>query len=95
VHRQLAGHLSALAETRSVLEQRFLVLCEGAGLPVPEVNPTIAGIEVDALWREQRLVVELDGHQAHSYPAAAERDRDRELRLRSSGYRVLATPGGK
>ena len=39
-------------------------------------------------WREQQLVVEVDGHEAHAYPAAAERDRDRELRLRSSGYRV-------
>ena len=87
--RALARHLPTLAETRSVLEQRFLVLCEGADLPLPEVNASVVGLEVDALWREQRLVVEVDGHQAHAYPAAAERDRDRELRLRSSGYRVL------
>ena len=54
---------TALAETRSVLEQRFLVLCEGADLPLPEVNASVVGLEVDALWREQQLVVEVDGHR--------------------------------
>jgi hypothetical protein len=81
-------HLPALAETLSALEERFLILCESSGMTPPEVNVTLAGLKVDALWRGQRVIVELDGHEAHSYPAAAERDRRRDLILRGAGYKI-------
>ncbi len=84
----LDSHLPSLAHTLSALEERFLLLCEDAGVPLPEVNVLVAGLKVDALWRARRLVVELDGHDAHGYPAAAERDRRRELTLRDAGYDV-------
>jgi very-short-patch-repair endonuclease len=71
-----------------VLEERFLILCESSGMTPSEVNVTLAGLEVDALWRGQRVIVELDGHEAHSYPAAAERDRRRDLMLRGAGYEI-------
>ena len=73
----------------SVLEERFLALCESSGIVLPEVNETICGLKVDALWRDQRLVVELDGYAAHGGRAAIEQDRGRELRLRAAGYVVL------
>lgn len=85
----LERHRPELARTLSVLEERFLELCEEHGIPVPEVNVEVAGLMVDAFWREQRVVVELDGHAAHGTPAAAERDRRRELTLRAAGCRVL------
>lgn len=85
----LARHSPQLARTLSVLEERFLALCEGRGFPVPEVNARLAGMTVDALWREQRVVVELDGYAAHGTRAAIERDRHREVDLRAHGYRVL------
>jgi hypothetical protein len=85
----LERHLPQLAETLSVLEERFLELCEGAGLPPPEVNPRVGRVRVDALWRDQGIAVELDGRAAHSGAAAMKRDRDRELALRAKGSQVV------
>jgi hypothetical protein len=89
LRRALGEHFPELARTLSVLEERFLSLCERAGLPMPEVNATVAGLMVDAVWEDARLVVELDGHAAHARAAAIERYRGRELTLRSAGYIVL------
>jgi very-short-patch-repair endonuclease len=58
-------------------------------LPLPEVNVRLAGWMVDALWPEQRVVVELDGHQNHRSPAQIERDRRKDLELRAAGFIVL------
>ena len=85
----LDSHLPDLAATRSVLEERFLALCETAQIPLPEVNATVQGLMVDALWPGERVIVELDGHAAHSRPFAIARDRERDLTLRSAGYLVL------
>ena len=75
--------------TRSELEQRFLRLCEQAGVPPPAANLFIAGAEVDMSWPDHRLVVELDGHETHRTRAAFERDRQRDTALQLAGYRVL------
>lgn len=85
----LCRHLPDLAFTLSELERRFLELLADAGIPTPEVNVSVGGMMVDALFREARVVVELDGHEFHANPAAAEEDRRRELRLRALGYRVV------
>jgi predicted transcriptional regulator of viral defense system len=89
LRRALSTHLPELAEAASELERRFLLLCERAGIAMPEVNVFIAGLKVDCLWRAQRVVVELDGHETHDRPAAAERDRHRDLTLRAAGFVVL------
>jgi hypothetical protein len=60
-----------------------------AGLPAPEVNARILGHEVDFLWRDEGLVVEVDGFQFHSTRAAFERDRQRDAELQGAGLRVL------
>jgi very-short-patch-repair endonuclease len=41
---------------------------------------------VDALWREEGVIVELDGAGTHGRPAAVREDRERELTLRSAGF---------
>jgi hypothetical protein len=51
--------------TRSKLEARFLTLCRRHGLATPGVNVSVGAFRVDFLWRESRLVVEMDGWQAH------------------------------
>ncbi len=94
--RRGVGRLKKLLEddgpstvTRSEAEERFLALVRSAGLPAPEVNVLVHGHEVDFLWREQGLVVEVDGFQFHSTREAFERDRRRDAELQSAGLRVL------
>ncbi len=89
IRRALSLHCPELARTRSVLEERFVALIERHRIAMPEVNVRLEGFVVDALWRRERVVVELDGHDTHSYPAAAERDRRRDLLLRRGGFTVL------
>lgn len=83
------AHLPQLAKTLSVLEERFLDLCEQARIPVPEVNGRVSRMRVDALWRVQRVAVELDGAAAHGSWAAIKRDRRREMALRAQGFQVV------
>jgi very-short-patch-repair endonuclease len=83
------AHYRPLPDTRSNLERRFLGLCRNAGLPRPAVNVPVLGYEVDFLWPEARLVVELDGFEHHRDRGAFERDRRRDARLQLAGYRVV------
>lgn len=75
--------------TRSKAERLMLALLAAAELPVPEVNARLQGLEVDFLWRAQRLVVEFDGRMFHGREGAYERDRRRDQVLLAAGYRVL------
>jgi very-short-patch-repair endonuclease len=77
------------AITRSELEERFLALVAESDLPRPQTNVLLHGLEVDALWREQDLVAELDGQATHLTAAAFERDRARDARLLLHGLRVV------
>lgn len=74
--------------TRSDPERDFLRLCRRHHLPRPEVNAPIGPYTVDFLWREQRLVVEIDGRAAHRGRRAFEDDHERELYLHGLGYQV-------
>jgi len=74
--------------TSSEAERRFLALVRAAGLPTPEVNVRMAGFEVDFLWREHRLAVEIDGYAFHGDRTAFERDREKDADLQAAGYRV-------
>jgi very-short-patch-repair endonuclease len=49
----------------------------------------VEGELVDALWREQRVIVELDGFAFHKSRAQFEADRARDAKLQVAGYRVL------
>jgi hypothetical protein len=87
--RALVAYREPPHVTRSELERGFLALCRDAGLPAPATNAWITDQEVDMLWADQRLVVELDGHHYHQTVAAFERDRIRDTALQLAGYRVL------
>ena len=73
--------------TRAEFEDAFLAFVRRHGLPTPETNQIVAGYEVDAVWREQRLVVELDGREYHEN--AFEEDRERDATLLNAGFPVL------
>ena len=75
--------------TRSELERIFLSLCRRHRLPQPEVNTRIGPYEVDFLWRDRALIVQTDGFRHHGDRTAFERDRARDARLQSLGFRVL------
>jgi predicted transcriptional regulator of viral defense system len=89
LRKALERHQPRLALTRSPLENAFIPLCESAGIAVPEINVRIAGWTVDALWRREGLVVELDGYGNHHTRAQIERDRRKELCLRRAGLSVI------
>jgi very-short-patch-repair endonuclease len=76
------------ARTRSRAEERLLWLTRKAALPAPEVNARLGRWEVDFLWREQRLVVEVDGCASHSSPWAFERDHAKTAELQAAGFAV-------
>jgi very-short-patch-repair endonuclease len=75
--------------TRSELEARLLALCRRHRLPRPVVNARVGRLTVDFLWREQRLIVELDGWESHRTRSAFEGDRARDARLKVLGYEVV------
>jgi hypothetical protein len=89
LRKSLARHQPRLAFTRSDLEKRFIRLCEEAGLPLPELNGRVSRMRIDALWRDEKLAVELDGREGHGSRAQSERDRRRDLRLRGYGFTVV------
>jgi very-short-patch-repair endonuclease len=76
--------------TNSSLEELMLGLCRRWNLPQPEVNAELLlggqRAQVDFLWREQRVVIEVDGFKYHRTRAAFRRDRRRDRLLELEGY---------
>jgi very-short-patch-repair endonuclease len=85
----LSLYAEGATPTRSELEERFLNLCDDHDIPRPQVNTRIEGEEVDFVWREKRLIVEVDGYAYHRSPSAFEQDRERDVTLALAGWRVL------
>jgi hypothetical protein len=74
---------------RSDLELEFLEFVDAAGLPEPRLNDDVEGFEVDAVWRRERVVVELDSRTFHLTAAAFEQDRERDRILQAAGWRPI------
>jgi very-short-patch-repair endonuclease len=75
--------------TRREGERRMLKLLREARLPQPLTNTRVAGLEVDFLWPEHRLIVEFDGYQFHGHRRTFERDRRRDQAHIAAGYTVI------
>lgn len=93
IRSALASAARSRGITRSELEDRFRGLLVDAQLPPAELNAVIElgslVIEADAAWRDQRLIVELDGYAYHRTGAAFERDRARDRAAVAAGWRVV------
>lgn len=94
--RRGAAFVSRLVRTqaeperwRSELERRLLALARRSALGRLEINAEVEGFECDALWRAERVIVEVDGFRAHRTRRAFQRDRDRDRVLTLAGYRVV------
>jgi very-short-patch-repair endonuclease len=77
--------------TKSELEEALLRFCDSRGFRRPVCNRWIADVEleVDAIWDDVDLVIELQGYRHHGTKAAFERDPVRIERLSVIGKRVV------
>ena len=82
---QDAPKLTRSRPERRILERDPARRATGAARP----TSTLAGYEVDFLWAEPHLVVEVDGHPFHSARPDRRRDLRRDARLGELGYAVL------
>jgi hypothetical protein len=90
----LQSHAPGTTETRSSIEEAFLGLIDGAGLPRPALNVPLVlrdgtYIAVDSLWPRPRLIAEVDHPHTHMTATSFESDRRRDAHLQLEGYTVL------
>lgn len=81
--------------TDSDLEQRFVPLATGAGLPAPLTQQIVNGYRVDFYWPDLGLVVETDGLRYHRTPAQQARDRLRDQAHTAAGLTPLRFTHGQ
>ena len=84
--RALIGDGLDNGATRSEAERAFRRIVRAAELPSPQYNEPVGRYVIDALWREERLAVELDSYRFHGSRIPFEADRARDADL--TGYTV-------
>ncbi len=98
--RAVRGALARLEETpgrtRSIFEERFIGFLDRYDLPRPHFNAwlTIGAerFQVDCLWPDRRLIVELDSWSAHGTRSAFRSDKARDRKLAVAGYTTTRIP---
>ncbi len=93
VRAALTARRAGETVTRSQLERLFVEFLDETGISWPEMNALLdlgdMVIEVDALWRAQRVALELDSRAFHDVAAAFEEDRRRDRKLAARGWRPV------
>lgn len=82
-------HVVGPAVIRSQLEALFRTVCQEGGLPLPQTNVRVGRWELDVVWQEQRVAVELDSWRFHGGQWAFHRDRRKGLAVSRSGYELI------
>ena len=75
--------------TASEFERRFIDLVRRAQLPLPESNLLMGRTKPDLVWREQRVLVELDSRSIHGDWIAARTDRSKDRSRTLQGWTCL------
>ncbi len=75
--------------TRSEAERKCLDLLRAGGLPTPHANVAIGPYELDLLWPEEGVAIEIDGWKHHSSRPRFEGDRRKDTWLRGRGIDVI------
>ena len=84
----LHAHEHGSAGTKSENERTLKRMIKAAGLPEPASNVHVEGIEVDLLWPDRNLCVEVDGH-GHGRKPTRREDKLKQRLLEALGYTVL------
>ena len=88
--RALLAERRTATDTREGLEREFADAIRNAGLPIPAYNALIEGYLVDAVWKQQQLVIELDGYAFHDKTIKSfEEERRRHTALQLKGWTVV------
>jgi very-short-patch-repair endonuclease len=82
-------HTPQLANTRSELEQAFVLLLRRESLKQPLINHPKGKSTVDAIYEQERIAIELDGVRGHKHERRILRDHRRDLHRREDGYTPL------
>jgi hypothetical protein len=72
--------------TRSKHEDDFVAWAERHGLPTPRINIKVNGKVLDALFPEERVIVELDSVEFHDNPISFRTDRRRDRGSAAHGF---------
>jgi very-short-patch-repair endonuclease len=94
--RNLRGLLAAgepVGFTRNDFEEGLVAFVDSYGLRRPRMNATLAlrgrFIEIDALWEDERVAVELDSRRVHGTNRNFESDKQRDRILLAEGWRTV------
>jgi very-short-patch-repair endonuclease len=86
--RRLQDYLGDETLTQTELEDAFLRICRRHRIPTPVTQYGIKP-RVDFIWHAERLIVEVDGWEAHRTRVAFQDDRTTTNALQLAGYLVL------
>ncbi len=89
VRAAMAAHLPAFAHCATQLEIDFILLCESHSIPIPPPNVRKGRFVPDMTWEAAKLIVELDGRDAHTSEAQLASDSKKQEWLESRGYGVI------
>lgn len=87
--RRILDQEGGPAFTRSEAEARLLDMMRTAHLPPPRTNAQVGRYELDFLWGEAGLAIEVDGYAFHASRDRFEGDRVRDADLAALGILVI------
>jgi hypothetical protein len=93
----LETHYIGKTPTSNENEEALLAITRDLGIPDPECNAFVIlddggpPIKADAVWRDQRVIVEADSDEWHNTRQRFEQDRVRDQRLTAAGWTIIRT----